>query len=437
MTRPLARLLVAAALLSALGAIAAAAADWPQWRGPTRDGVWTEDGLIERFAAPQIPVKWRRPIGAGYSGPTIAGGRVFVTDRTTEPGQRESVHAFDAETGRPLWTYSYECFYLGIQYAAGPRAAVSLDEGRAYSLGAMGHLHCFNAETGEVVWRHDANSEYKIQMPTWGIAAAPLIEGELLIVHLGGERGASVVAFDKRTGEERWRALDDPPSYVAPIVIEQAGQRVLVVRTANRVVGLDPTTGALHWQHPYPAAQVVIAVPTPVFDRANNRMFFTSFYDGSLMLRIEPNRLAVSPLWQRKGQNEINTDALHSIISTPLILGDHVYGCDSYGQLRCLDANTGERVWSSQDAVPEARWSTIHFVQNGERVWMFNERGELIISRLSPRGFEEISRAKLIEPTREQLNQRGGVCWSHPGYANRHVFARNDAEIVCASLAAP
>jgi outer membrane protein assembly factor BamB len=116
--------------------------------------------------------------------------------------------------------------------------------------------------------------------------------------------------------------------------------------------------------------------------------------------------------------------------------GDYVYGVDSYGELRCLDARTGDRVWEDLTATPKARWSNIHIVRNGPRYWMFNERGELLIGELSPKGFREISRAKLIEPTTEQLAQRGGVCWSHPAYAGRCVFARNDRELVCASLAA-
>ncbi|MGV3722528.1 MAG: hypothetical protein ACO1SX_16600 [Actinomycetota bacterium] len=119
-----------------------------------------------------------------------------------------------------------------------------------------------------------------------------------------------------------------------------------------------------------------------------------------------------------------------------MILGDYIYGVDSYGELRCLDLMTGDRIWESRDAVPRARWANIHFVVNGDKVWMFNERGQLIIARLSPKGYEEISRAQLIQPTTGQLPQRGGVCWTHPAYANQHVFIRNDAELVCASLKA-
>jgi outer membrane protein assembly factor BamB len=146
--------------------------------------------------------------------------------------------------------------------------------------------------------------------------------------------------------------------------------------------------------------------------------------------------LSVEKIWRRRGRSERDTDALHAMISTPLLEGDYVYGVDSYGELRCLDARSGDRIWEDRTATPPARWSNIHMVRAGERIWMFNERGELVIATLSPRGFHEISRAKLIEPTMKQLTKRDGVCWSHPAFANRHVFARNDNELVAASLAA-
>ena len=152
------------------------------------------------------------------------------------------------------------------------------------------------------------------------------------------------------------------------------------------------------------------------------------------MLKVGHESLAVQEIWGRKGPDEKHTEGLHSIISTPIRIGDYIYGVDSYGELRCLDATTGDRVWEDLSAVPKARWSTIHFVKNHDKVWMFNERGELLITTLSPEGLKIISRTQLIEPTRDQLNRRGGVCWAHPAFAYRHVFARNDEELVCASL---
>ena len=419
-------------VLAAVGAVRAD--EWPQWRGPDRDGTWRESGLVTTFPGPELAVRWRAPIGSGYSGPTVADGRVYVTDRLAEPQQVERVHCLDWQTGNSQWTYTYDCPYESVGYTAGPRAAVSIDEGRVYVLGTMGHLHCLDAARGTVLWKKTPGVDYQVRVPIWGCSAAPLVDGELVIVQLGASDGACVVALDKRTGAERWRALDDPASYSAPIIIRQAGQRVLVCWTGANVAGLDPATGHVHWQHPFAPRRMVINVPTPVV--SGDRLFVTAFYDGSLMLKLQPSELSVEPIWRRRGASERDTDALHAMISTPYFEGDYVYGVDSYGELRCLDARTGDRIWEDLTAVPKARWATIHMVRNGERMWMFNERGELLIGTLSPQGFHEISRAKLLAPTTDQLSQRDGVCWSHPAYAYQHIFARNDRELVCASLKA-
>ena len=437
MSRDFARVLLLIFPLAAFGVSSRAtlqAEDWPQWRGPNRDGVWNETGVFGKFPTPTLARQWTAPIGPGYSGPTVAEGRVFVSDRILEPESTERVLCFDAKSGERLWMQSYPCDYDGIGYTAGPRASVTVDDGLAYSLGAAGDLFCFAAKSGEIVWLHKLRSEYGIRMPIWGIAASPLIEEGLVIVQIGGADDACLVAFEKRTGVEKWRALKDEASYSAPIVIEQAGRRVLVCWTGERVVGLDPASGSLLWEHEFKPTRMVISIVTPVVEK--DRLFVSSFYDGSLMLKLASDSVAVSLAWRQLGPNEQETKSLHAMISNPQVLGDYVYGVDSYGELRCLNAQTGERIWESQQAVPRERWATIHMVRNGDRVWMFNERGELIIARLSPAGYEEISRAKLIDPTREQLNRRSGVCWSHPAFANRSVFARNDNELVCASLAA-
>ena len=418
----------------------ASADDWPQWRGSARDGVWSETGLIESFAAPQIEVTWRQPIGSGYSGPTVAAGRVYVTDRIVEPEQIERIHCFDAKTGKPLWQHSYPSAYE-IGYQAGPRASVTIDKGAAYAIGAMGHFHCLNAATGEVVWERDLNQDFKIaetkRMPIWGIAAAPLVFEDLVIAHIGATDGASIVAFDKKTGVTVWKSLDDRAQYSAPILIQQAGKPVFVCWTGDSVAGLAPETGEVYWRHPLKPRNMPIGIATPVVDK--DRLFVTSFYDGSLLLKLRQDKPAVDEIWRRIGRNEKNTDALHSIISTPLFRGQYIYGVDSYGELRCLEAASGERIWEDTTATPRNRWSNIHFVRNGETIWMFNEQGELIIANLSPQGFREISRAKLIQPTTAQLSgsgRRQGVCWAHPAFANKHVFIRNDNEILCSSLAA-
>lgn len=408
--------------------------DWPQWRGPGRDGVWRETRIIQKFAEPDIALRWRAKIGSGYSGPTVALGRVYVTDRLSEPHQVERVHCFDWETGKPIWSHSYPCIYEGIGYPSGPRASVLVADGRAYSLGSMGHLFCFDAAKGDVLWDIDLDRDYEIQMPVWGIAGSPLMEGRLLIVPVSGANNACLVAFDAVTGKEQWRTLPDAANYASPIIIEQAGQRVLVYWTDRRVVGVDPKSGSLYWEYPLAPKSTPLGVATPVWHR--DLLFITGFYDGSSLLRAFAERMEVQEIWRRRGPSELDTDGLHSIITTPYIEKNHIYGVDSYGELRCLRLSDGKRVWEDLSAVPRARWSTIHLVKGYGGIWMFNERGELIIASLTPDGYDEISRARLIKPTTGQLNLRGGVCWSHPAFAYRHIFARNDEELVCASLAA-
>lgn len=425
-----------ALLLAVLLTVCPAIADeWPQWRGPNRDGVWSEQGVYEKFPAEKLARRWTVPIGSGYSGPTVAEGCVLVTDRVAEPKQIERIHCFDWKTGEKKWTHSYDCPYVDVGYTAGPRASVSVSDGRAYALGTMGHLHCLDVDSGEVLWKRDCNVEYRIQMPIWGIAASPLVYQDLCIVQIGGA-GACVVAFNKQTGKEVWKALDDRASYSAPIIIQQAGEDVLLVWTGEHLAGLEPATGKVHWKVPTPPEKMIINIATPVLDDERKRVFLTSFYDGSRMIKLDQEKLAAEKLWEKVGRSERDTEALHSIIATPVFDGEYIYGVDAYGQLRCLKAENGERVWEDLTATPPNRWSNIHTVRNGDKYWMFNERGELIICKLSPQGFQEISRAKLIDPTTEQLRRRDGVCWAHPAYAHGHVFARSDKELVCASLLA-
>ena len=412
--------LILAIIIVTLLNIQVLASDWPQWRGTERDGVWREKGIVQKFEDGQLPVLWRAEIANGYSGPTVADGRLYVTDRLTSPTEVERVHCFDAGTGEKIWSYDYECKYQKVGYPDGPRAAVTIDDGRAYSLGTAGNLFCFDAAKGSVLWSKNLKSEYEIRVPIWGIAASPLVEENLVIVHVGGKNNACLIAFDKVSGKEQWRALDDPASYSAPIIIKQAGKRVLVCWTGASISGLDPSTGKVYWRYPFKPFKMVINIATPVY--MEGYLFFSGFYDGSILLKADPDKLSIEKVWQRKGASETDTDSLHCCISTPLIQGDYIYGVDSYGELRCLDLLTGDRVWESLDAVPKARWANIHMVRHEDKIWMFNERGELIISKLSPEGFHEISRAKIIEPTRGQLSQRGGVCWAHPAYAYKNIY---------------
>jgi hypothetical protein len=175
-----------------------------------------------------------------------------------------------------------------------------------------------------------------------------------------------------------------------------------------------------------------IGIGDPIVD--GETVFVSSFYDGSLMIRTPKDSLTSEVLWRAVGPDEQQTKSLHAMIGCCISLQGYIYGADSYGQFRCLNAKTGERIWEDLTAVPRARWATIHMVRQADRVWMFNERGELLLAKLSPTGLTIVDRCPLIEPTRDQLGQRGGVCWSHPAFAEKSVFARNDKRLIRASL---
>ena len=411
--------------------------DWPQWRGPDRDGTWNEPGIVSTL--PDKPdIKWRVPIGSGYSGPTVAAGRVYVMDRKTDPQPVERVLCFDITSGKEIWKHEYRCEYR-IGYPAGPRASVTIDSGLAFSHGAMGRLLCIDAAKGNLIWDVDLNEKYSLaardrknnRMPIWGMACSPIVYDNKVIVQVGG-KDAGVVAFDVQTGKEVWRATDSRGQYSSPVLTRQGNQDVLVCWTGADVTGLSPKNGTVFWSISWTPRNMPIGCASPIIK--NNMVFCTSFYDGSMLIRLDSEKTTAEKVYHRVGASERQTDALHSIISTPIWLDEHIYGVDSYGEFRCLNAMTGDRVWEDKTAVPKARWGTIHFVQNGDDIWMFNERGELIIGRLSPSGFDEKSRLKIIEPTKAQLNRRNGVCWSHPAFAEKCVFARNDKELICIDL---
>ena len=406
--------------------------EWPDWRGKNRDGIWNETGILKKFRNSTIPLKWSIPCGPGYSGPTVSGGKVYLTDLTEKPESSERVLCVDANTGKTIWTFSYASRYGNVGYPNGPRASVVINEGKAYSLGTMGHLFCFDAQNGTVLWQRDLNREYQIRMPIWGIASTPLIFKNKIILQIGGTNGASVLALNKYSGKELWRAIDDKISYSAPILIQQAGKPVIVIWTAENLNGLDPETGKIYWKVSFPI-KMGMGISTPVLYK--DFLFVSCFYSGSLLVKLGRQTLTAQKVWLRVGESEYKTDALHCVINTPLIKNDCIYGVDSYGELRCLKLETGDRLWEDLSAVTINRWANIHFIAHEQQTWMFNEHGELLITDLSPQGIKILSRAKLIEPTTGQLNRNGtGVAWSHPAFAYSCVFVRNDKRLICAYL---
>jgi outer membrane protein assembly factor BamB len=407
--------------------------DWPQWGGPQRDLVWRETGIVETLpvdADGKLPRVWSAPIGEGYAGPAVANGRVFVTDRIVDESL-ERVLCFDAETGKLLWNHDYLARYT-VSYPAGPRSTPVVDGDRVYTIGAMGHMFCFNAESGKVLWKRNFVDDFGTDLPTWGMAASPLVDGDQLITLVGGKDGALVVSFDKHTGRELWRSLDDPQiGYAPPVVFEFGGQRQLIVWHPEAVSSVDPSNGKLIWEVPY-GVRAGLSIMTP--RRVGNRLFVASFYNGPRMIEVADDGLSAKIVWSGNSDSEIRTDGVHPIMCTPWFDGENIFSVCSYGQLRGLNAATGERLWETRAATGEGRWWNAFLVPHEDRFFIHNEQGELIIARLSASGYEELSRGLLVEPTRPV--QRRMTIWSHPAFALKSVFARNDRELVRVSLAA-
>ncbi len=441
-----------AALAIWLGATALGADDWAQWRGTDRLGVWHEDGIIESFPEDGLDVTWRTPLRSGYSGPAVADGRVFVVDWQEDPESRtldgiERAVALDEETGAVLWTHEWPTSYrmLMASYAVGPRATPTVDGDRVYVVGATGRLFCLDVATGTVIWEKDYVADYNTSIPTWGVASAPLVDGDKLITVVGGEPDALVMAFDKQTGDEIWRAVTvvGEMGYGQPVIYEAGGARQLIVWHAAALVSLDPDTGDVYWSQDWEAGSG-LSVATPVL--SGDYLVVSQFYNGSMMMRLSQDRPTASMLWQGTSRSELpdQTDGLHSLITTPLIIGDYIYGVGSYGELRALNARTGERVWMSDEMTAQARWGAAFIVRHGDRYFVNNDDGYLMIAQFTPEGYVELDRTLLIEPDgssgaavrgRPDRFQRA-INWTHPAYANKHIVHRNNAEIIRVSLAA-
>ncbi len=438
-----------------LAAASARADDWPQWLGPQRDGVWRETGILDKFPKGGPKERWHMPVGGGYAGPAVADGRVYVADRLLATGAKnpdnpflasnsdgeERLWCLDEADGHVLWKKSYPCAYR-ISYAAGPRATPTVGGGKVYFLGAMGDLHCYDAKTGDDIWAKNFVKDYKAPVPTWGFAAHPLLDGDELICLVGGENSV-VVAFDKDTGAEKWRQLSmqtEQIGYCPPMIYKAAGVRQLIVWTPEAVNSLDPESGKVYWSQKFKLTSN-LSIPTPRLD--GDKLLVTSFYNGAMLLQLtaEDGKPSATVLWKGKGRGEQPrlTDTLHSIISTPYIRDGYIYGVCSYGQLRCLKEEDGSRVWEDLRATgdakqPTERWANAFLTPQGGRWFLFNEKGDLIIAHLTPSGYEEIDRAHILEPTNKAMGR--SVVWSHPAFAGKCIFVRNDKEIVCYSLAA-
>jgi len=357
----------------------------------------------------------------------------------------ERILALDEQTGETLWTQQWPATYRNLlpKFANGPRATPSVQADRVYVVGAAGMVVCLDTTTGDIVWRLNTTRTYGTTVPTYGVSTSPLVDGDRLIVLAGGEPDALVVALDTETGKEVWRALPlvSEAGYSAPMIYTAGGVRQLIVWHPTGFSSLDPETGDLYWEHEWDLPGGM-TVASPV--ASGPYLVGTHFFRGSLMLQLDQDRPGARELWRGRARSELpgQTDGLHALITTPIILGDYLYGIGSYGELLCLDARTGERVWESHEVVVQERWGTAMFVQHEDRVFVMTESGELVLARLRPEGYTELGRTVIIDATtRTRGGATGrwgdrGVVWAHPAFANRHIVVRDDQEFVRLSLAA-
>ena len=432
----------------------ALADDWPQGLGLRRDATWREQGLVTTIPANGLPVKWRVPVAEGYAGPAVMGGRVYVADYVAREGEvvngpndrtnrlgTERLLCLDSATGRLIWKHEQDCAY-SISYASGPRCTPTVANGLVYSLGAEGNLACLDAASGKLRWSKDFKKDYSAPTPIWGFCGHPLVEGDLLICLVGGP-GSVAVAFDRKTGAERWRALTASESgYCPPTMIESGGVRQLVIWDADNLNALDPATGRVLWSQPLKPMYGMSIMAPQVADTSLGRVLFASGIGRvGALYALAADAAAPRLLWRGEPKS-----AVYCANATPFIAGDTLYGCDcDTGALTAVALDDGRRLWETLEPTTggerRSKHGTAFVVRQADpvagdpagttRTWIFSETGDLILARLSPEKYEELGRMHLLDATNECFGR--DVVWSHPAFAGGCIFVRNDRELVCVS----
>ena len=417
---------------------ASTADDWPQWMGPDRDNTWKEKGILSKFPEGGPKILWRAKVAGGYAGPAVADGKVFITDYTTADNVKianferkefsgvESVRCLDEKSGKELWRHEYPVKYT-ISYPAGPRCTPIYEDGKLYTLGSEGDLFRFDATSGKVEWHKSLIKEYQTKAALWGYAGHPLIDGDNLLTLAGGKE-SHIVALNKKTGQEVWKAQSAPEQgYSPPTIFNFEQTRLLVLLKPNAVTAVDPSNGKEYWSVPYQATSNSI-IMSPI--RFENFLYVAGYSGQSLLLKASSDGTSVEEVWRNK------RGAISPVNVQPFLQGNVLYGFNDKGRLAALTLPEGERIWETTDAIDgkRARGSdTAFIVKNGDRFFLFNELGELLIAKLTEQGYEEIDRAKVIEQTNNAFGRK--VVWSAPAFANKHAYIRNDAEIICVDLA--
>ncbi len=428
--------------------------DWPHYLGPHGDTTVREKGILTEFPESGLPLVWKQPAGGGYSGPAVVSDRVFLFERFAkeyDPGKvkgnpnfvraeipgNERIRALDAKTGKTLWQHEYDCPYsTAFPYAIGPRCTPTVDGDRVYALGAEGNLTCLSAKDGRMIWSKDFKKDYKLDVPVWGCSAHPLVHGDQLICMVGGD-GTTVVSFDKKSGSENWTALSaSAPGYCPPTIVNINDLEQLLVWHGDAVVSLDPAKGTTHWSATIkPTFAMAIGAP-----RVYRDLVFVMGYNGvSGTIKVAPDNRSAELLWgpdRRMG--------VAGVFNTAHVdKHGRIYSGGQRGTFRCVDMESGTRVWD--DPAPlrdrhgkESRhWPsvfTFHHPPSGH-TFLYNDHGELISAKLHVKGYEEISRTHLIEPTHKVGHRM--LVWSAPAFANGRIYVRNDKEIRCYDLTNP
>jgi len=378
-------------------------ADWPQYRGPNRDGKSSETELVRSWGAEGPREVWRIPIGAGFSGISVVGDRLYTMDSDEET---EYALCLDAATGKTLWRVPVGPLFKDGN-GDGPRAAPTVEGDRVYVLGSRGHLAALKRDSGEVVWKLEYAEAFGSELPIWAFTSAPLIEGELLIMETGGSGEQAVAALDKHSGEVRWTAQGATIAYSSPIALDLGGRRQLVFLLKEKLVALD-RDGKELWSFPW-APDGGIKPALPVFLPPDRILVGASYDIGAALVKVDASGSSAEEAWSSR--------FMRTHINTAVALGDHIYGFDT-GTLRCLDADTGERGWAKRGL---GKGSLIY--ADGMFI-VLSERGKLVLAEATPERYRELAAHQVLE----------GRCWTAPSLADGRLYLRNHTELVCVDL---
>ena len=395
----------------------AQALDWPRFRGSDGNGSWNPPGLPADLSKIKPQLIWKKPIGGGFGGITVASGRVYVMDRQKEPREEERILCFDVAKGDLLWQHAYAVAYETLDYGNGPRASVTIHEGRAYAFGAKGMLHCLDATSGKIIWQRDLVKENGAVVPTWGFAASPMMWKGTLFIHCGAKPHGSVLALDPATGKERWRTGDDHAGYCTPVVIEHRGMPQLIQWGPEHIASFSPLDGKPLWQVPYKITYGV-SIAQPLFHE--DRIFVSGYWHGARTIKLGDSPQSAELDWEEEKK-------LCGLMSQPLYRDGIAYLLTKSQGVVAFRLHDGAILWSDEHRLtPRDRNPQMSLVWADQKKGIacgLNATGELIFARFSEKGFEELHRTTII-----------GKTWAHPAFTDDTVFARSDTEIVAWKL---